>query len=219
MKKIFLSLILAAAGLTASAQQQSVTYFRVQFTENLEKVKQYAGDYSTFFNPMYDYIDFKGSLPFTHGSLTGEIDANTYYYIGTGPKLDTGERTKFTLGKTDGTLAIKKVSAYTQPVETITVQSKEGVSAQYADKKTITYTFNALPRNIEELKTLEEHADKAIELDCGKLEYICSLGLRGLLKLQKLSVAKGGTLVLTHVNDEIQKILTLTGFIKLFNFR
>ena len=47
----------------------------------------------------------------------------------------------------------------------------------------------------------------------------CSLGLRGLLKLQKLSVAKGGTLVLTHVNDEIQKILTLTGFIKLFNFR
>ncbi len=155
MKKYFLSLIFAAAGLTASAQQQSVTYFRVQFTENLEKVKQYAGDYSTFFNPAYDYIDFKGSLPFTHGSLTGKIDANTYYYIGTGPNVDTGERTKFTLGKTDGTLAIKKVSAYTQPVETITVKSQEGVSTQYEGKKTITYTFNALPKNIEELKTLE----------------------------------------------------------------
>ena len=78
---------------------------------------------------------------------------------------------------------------------------------------------NAAGEFLEGLKPLEEHADKAIELDCGKLEYICSLGLRGLLKLQKLSVAKGGTLVLTHVNDEIQKILTLTGFIKLFNFR
>lgn len=78
---------------------------------------------------------------------------------------------------------------------------------------------NVATEFLEDLKTLEEHADKAIELDCSKLEYICSLGLRGLLKLQKLSVAKGGTLVLTHVNDEIQKILTLTGFIKLFNFR
>ncbi len=153
MKKIFLSLILAATALTASAQQQSVTYFRVQFTENLEKVKQYAADYSTFFNPAYDYIDFKGSLPFTHNSTTGKIDANTPYYIGTGPYPE--EHTKFTLGKSDGTLAIKKVSAYTQPVETITVQATEGTSSQYAGKKTITYTFNALPRNIEELQTLE----------------------------------------------------------------
>jgi hypothetical protein len=152
MKKTIFTLTFAAAALTASAQQ-SVTYFRVQFTENLEQVKTYAGDYSTFFNPAYDYIDFKGSLPFTHSSLNGTIDANTSYYIGTGP--NTADRTKFTLGKTDGTLAIKKISAYTQPVETITVSSKEGTSSQYAGKKTITYTFNALPRNIEELKTLE----------------------------------------------------------------
>ena len=161
MKKIVLTLTLAVVALTASAQkkamqqelQQSVTYFRVQFTENLEQVKTYGADGVTYFNPDYDYLDFKGSLPFTHASLSGTIDANTSYYIGSGPQAV--DRTSFTLGKANGTLAIKKVSAYTQPVVNISITSKEGVSQQYEGKKTVAFTFNALPRNIEELKTLE----------------------------------------------------------------
>ncbi len=72
---------------------------------------------------------------------------------------------------------------------------------------------------LEDLKSLATNADKAITLDCAELEYICSLGLRGLLQLKKESVAKGGSLVLTHVGGEFQKILTMTGFIKLFEFR
>jgi anti-anti-sigma factor len=51
------------------------------------------------------------------------------------------------------------------------------------------------------------------------LEYICSLALRGLLKLKKLSAAKGGSLVLMNVTGEVQKILTMTGFIKLFDIK
>lgn len=149
MKKTISLLTMLVAVLTASAQ--SVTYFRVQFSENLEQVKQYAADGVTFFNPAYDYLDFKGSLPFTHGSVSGNVDANAYYYIGNSPQ----DRTKFTLAKTDGTLAIKKVSAYSQPVQTITVSEQVGTSTRFAGKKTYTYTFNALPRNIEELKTLE----------------------------------------------------------------
>ena len=62
-------------------------------------------------------------------------------------------------------------------------------------------------------------SDKAIELDCGKLEYICSLGLRGLLQLKKESAAKGGSMILTHVEGEVQKILTLTGFNRLLDIR
>lgn len=72
---------------------------------------------------------------------------------------------------------------------------------------------------LEDLKPLSANANKNIELDCTKLEYICSLGLRGLLKLNKESAAKGGYLVLTHVGGEVQKILVMTGFIKLFNIR
>lgn len=72
---------------------------------------------------------------------------------------------------------------------------------------------------LEDMKPLMIHADKSIELNCAQLEYICSLGLRGLLQLKKESEAKGGTLILTHVEGEIQKILTMTGFIKLFDIR
>jgi len=72
---------------------------------------------------------------------------------------------------------------------------------------------------LEDLKPLSAHADKNIELDCSQLEYICSLGLRGLLQLKKESAAKGGNMVLTHVEGEVLNILTMTGFIKLFDIK
>jgi len=72
---------------------------------------------------------------------------------------------------------------------------------------------------LEDLKPLMSNAEKPIELDCAKLEYICSLGLRGLLQLKKESAAKGGSMILTHVEGEVQKILKLTGFDRLFDIR
>ena len=72
---------------------------------------------------------------------------------------------------------------------------------------------------LEDLKPLMNKADKSIELNCAQLDYICSLGLRGLLQLKKESAAKGGRLLLTHVDGEVLKILTMTGFIKLFDIR
>ncbi len=72
---------------------------------------------------------------------------------------------------------------------------------------------------LEDLKPLMTHADKHIELDCSQLEYICSLGLRGLLQLKKESAAKGGVMVMTHVGGEVQKILRITGFDRLFDIR
>ena len=72
---------------------------------------------------------------------------------------------------------------------------------------------------LEDMKSLMANANKSIELDCSKLEYICSLGLRGVLQLKKESAAKGGSMVLTHVEGEVQKILKLTGFDKLLDIR
>ena len=71
---------------------------------------------------------------------------------------------------------------------------------------------------LEDIKPLEANVDKHIILDCAELEYICSLAIRGLLKLKKESAAKGGRLVLKNVQGEVQKILTMTGFIRLFDF-
>ena len=42
---------------------------------------------------------------------------------------------------------------------------------------------------LEDLKPLMANANKSIELNCSQLEYICSLGLRGLLQLKKESTA------------------------------
>ena len=72
---------------------------------------------------------------------------------------------------------------------------------------------------LEDMTPLMANANKSIELDCAKLEYICSLGLRGVLQLKKESAAKGGSLILTHVEGEVQKILRLTGFDKLLDIR
>ena len=72
---------------------------------------------------------------------------------------------------------------------------------------------------LEDLKPLMANANKSIELDCQKLEYICSLGLRGMLALNKACAATGGTLFLTHVEGEVLKILRLTGFLRLLDIR
>jgi anti-anti-sigma factor len=78
---------------------------------------------------------------------------------------------------------------------------------------------NEATQFLEDIKPLEENMQKSIIIDCKDLEYICSLALRGLLKLKKLSAAKGGSLVLMNVTGEVQKILTMTGFIKLFDIK
>ena len=76
---------------------------------------------------------------------------------------------------------------------------------------------NEASKFLEEIKPLEANIDKKIIIDCKELEYICSLALRGLLKLKKESAAKNGSLVLRNVTGEVQRILTLTGFFKLFD--
>lgn len=72
---------------------------------------------------------------------------------------------------------------------------------------------------VSSLSPLHENASKNIVLECSGLEYISSSGLRLFLSLLKDIKAKGGTLVLKHVNDEIRNIFSITGFDKLFNIQ
>lgn len=76
---------------------------------------------------------------------------------------------------------------------------------------------NEASQFLEDILPLEENIDKHVVIDCKDLEYICSLALRGLLKLKKLSAAKNGCLTLKNVTGEVQKILTMTGFVKFFD--
>jgi anti-sigma B factor antagonist len=54
---------------------------------------------------------------------------------------------------------------------------------------------------------------KELVLDFTGLDYISSAGLRVLLNAQKKANATGGTMTLTHVNDEIMDVFDMTGFI------
>lgn len=71
----------------------------------------------------------------------------------------------------------------------------------------------------KDMQPLMDNADKAITLDCSALEYISSSGLRLLLSLRKQTMAKGGSVTIANVNDEIKQIFKITGFINLFSFK
>ena len=64
---------------------------------------------------------------------------------------------------------------------------------------------------------LEKIVDAELEgvtdlvVDCEKLDYISSAGLRLLLKLQKKMSALG-SMKLTHVNDANMEVFNITGF-------
>lgn len=66
---------------------------------------------------------------------------------------------------------------------------------------------------------LQEFAGKEIILDCSALDYISSSGLRLFISLRKASVAKGGSVIIQHMNDSIRNVFTMTGFFRLFTIQ
>ena len=53
-------------------------------------------------------------------------------------------------------------------------------------------------------------------IDCEKLEYIASSGLRILISILKGAIAGGSKVTLKNLNDDIKDVFRLTGFINLF---
>ncbi len=71
----------------------------------------------------------------------------------------------------------------------------------------------------KDMQPLMENADKVITLDCEKLDYISSSGLRLFLSLRKETSAKGGKVIIENINDEIKKVFMMTGFYNLFEIK
>lgn len=70
----------------------------------------------------------------------------------------------------------------------------------------------------EVLKPLYNSDGKDVIIDCAKLEYIASSGLRILLSILKGAKAMGSKVTMRNVNDDIKNVFKLTGFINIFEF-
>ena len=97
---------------------------------------------------------------------------------------------------------------------TITIQEQaDGIKALFEGRLDTPAAIKAQ----QDMVPLMENADKIITLDCTKLEYISSSGLRLFLALRKETAAKGGKVAIRNVNDEIRKVFMMTGFFNLFD--
>ncbi len=69
-----------------------------------------------------------------------------------------------------------------------------------------------------DMQPLLDKADKHIVLDCNKLQFISSSGLRLFLSLRKQTIAMGGDVTIKGVSPEVKQVFTITGFFSLFKF-
>lgn len=57
-----------------------------------------------------------------------------------------------------------------------------------------------------------------VVIDCSKLEYIASSGLRILISILKGAKSGGSKVTIKNMNEDIQSVFKLTGFINIFEF-
>ena len=62
----------------------------------------------------------------------------------------------------------------------------------------------------ETIDPLLQHADQSIILDCEKMPFISSSGLRIFLKIRKEVASKGGKMYLRHVCPDVMQVFKMT---------
>ena len=77
----------------------------------------------------------------------------------------------------------------------------------------------AAVQTAEDVKLLQEAANKVIVLDCSELEYISSSGLRIFLGIRKEAANHGSKVIVRNINADIRQVFMMTGFISLFEIQ
>lgn len=76
---------------------------------------------------------------------------------------------------------------------------------------TITTTEQA-----DELQQVLNIAGKMLVIDCREMEYISSAGLRFFMQLKRESEAKGGSVRISNLNEDVADIFRMSGFQNIF---
>ena len=69
----------------------------------------------------------------------------------------------------------------------------------------------------DELQKVLDIADQALVMDCSELEYISSAGLRFFMQLKRETEAKGGTIRIINLNEDVSDIFRMSGFHNIFS--
>ena len=74
----------------------------------------------------------------------------------------------------------------------------------------------ATTEQADELQQVLNIANKALLIDCSEMEYISSAGLRFFMQLKRDSEAKGGSIRIEHLNEDVADIFRMSGFQNIF---
>ena len=77
----------------------------------------------------------------------------------------------------------------------------------------------AAPQTEQDIKPLYDCEGHDIILDCTRLDYISSSGLRLFLGLLKAAKPHSSHVYITGMNDELLQVFAITGFNSLFEFK
>ena len=76
----------------------------------------------------------------------------------------------------------------------------------------------AAPETERAMGPLFDSEGKDIIIDCTKLDYISSSGLRIFLGVLKSAKVKGSHVYIKGITDDVRAIFAMTGFVNLFEF-
>lgn len=68
----------------------------------------------------------------------------------------------------------------------------------------------------KDLSPLYQYDDSDVLIDCSQLNYISSSGLRMLLSLYKHQRSTGHRVLISNINEEIEEVFRISGFLQLF---
>ncbi len=76
---------------------------------------------------------------------------------------------------------------------------------------------NTVSRDAEKaLQPVMEQDDHDVVIDCEKLEYISSTGLRLLLNIYKHQQSTGHRAIVSHLKDYVEEVFQVGGFLTIF---
>ena len=75
------------------------------------------------------------------------------------------------------------------------------------------------PQTEKEVEPLYAYEGYEIVIDCSRLEYISSSGLRIFLSIALDTQSSGKHVVITGINDFVHNLFEMTGFTELFDYQ